>query len=871
MDSLPEAGSGGIESHPAGRACLRDSHLGLGDEKIEEATEASSTGADNADSSNDRSEGAEEDNNNDEAEHTTYESSGIEDDVEAETGDIEDNHDNEVSDYMERLISTHLKSVMENHPMVDISIPERFIDESRQSVMVSMIVTALEQDSNIVLAHLLKAAIRVHRTDQDGVAAAIDHLFQETIRILLSQKNSGEDVNIALLQTVLEELIRCDASDSDMSSPEHASDSHTVSNITVCASGSTKEVAFEDILSCFWSSKLETVCHECHQSFNSEPPIRTIAQDGAITQISSSLRVRVFNRHFACLKTKETFMVPVSHVWEDSIRTANESKTHNDDAASTLIRTLRDLFEGAENAYGPEVEFWHDYFSVPQWEPKTKESLLLCLPAIYSSCDEILVHMSDLPTASAKQLLFDRDMGEGIPIWQAIQRIPPLSDLSKSQWMQRMWVTLEYSQAKAACVMDQSNTIWRNKEVENRPFACNTFTRLLNGGSGQLIGMYRWAKTFSQNIGGQVDSLILVAMDNMQGHQLCLGEVMELVSKKQCQVLRDRFLAMHIILNPNPALSEPSTIPGTDTDACSWVWRGALSRGDYSPLLLQPKECIPSSNPEPPLPSWLVGCRGLDGAEWGFGNQETALKEIPVVAEMSVKVGLNQVGEIRAIHYLNTQDLGEVKGVNEVIQILVAIARTEGLQLSPKDLYNGIDRVFPSDRISTRVVQGRLNMVFSFNERQMQDPDFSTKLSEHLDLYAEASDVQRKAQVLDAAQSITTLLQLDKNIISTISTEVTRLTRSSNVARRRKARGAVKGEPLCEVRCPRCHKVTLLRLDLRITGNVGDIVYRIPGLSYSQSVDDGVGLVLRDRKITGRMFYGKPECDCQLQETVIIW
>jgi hypothetical protein len=260
----------------------------------------------------------------------------------------------------------------------------------------------------------------------------------------------------------------------------------------------------------------------------------------------------------------------------------------------------------------------------------------------------------------------------------------------------------------------------------------------------------------------------------------------------------------------------------------------------------------------------------VDGAEWDLGNQETAPKENPVVTDGSVKVVLNQVGEITAIHYLDTEDSGEVEGVNQVIQILVAIAHTEGLVLSPNDLYDAIGCVFPFDRMHSRMARAMVNMVFSFDERQTQDSEFSTKLSEHLGLYTEVSGEGRKSQVLDAAQSITTLLQLDTHIMGTISAEVTRLTRSRHVARRRKARGAVKGEPLCEVRCPKCHKTTLLRLDLRVTGNAGDIVYRIPRLSYSESVNDGVGLVLRDGRITGRMLYGKPACNCQLEEALEI-
>jgi hypothetical protein len=102
------------------------------------------------------------------------------------------------------------------------------------------------------------------------------------------------------------------------------------------------------------------------------------------------------------------------------------------------------------------------------------------------------------------------------------------------------------------------------------------------------------------------------------------------------------------------------------------------------------------------------------------------------------------------------------------------------------------------------------------------------------------------------------------------SSRVTRLTRSWYIASRRKNRGAVSGEPICEVRCPKCRIVTLFRLDLRDTGQLGDKLYRIAGLGYSESVEDGVGLVINIGRITGRMFYGPPACGCQLPEKVEI-
>lgn len=183
---------------------------------------------------------------------------------------------------------------------------------------------------------------------------------------------------------MIEQLVRHEANNDDTSSPEQASDSTTVASTPVFVSDSAEETALENIVSCFCSSKLETDCRYCHQPFENEPPIHNIAQESSIAQLSSSkIHVRVFNRHSVCLKANETFMVPVSHVWDNSIRVVNEPRAHNDDATLAMLGTLGALFRGAEDAYGPEVEFWHEYFSVPQWEPKMKESLLLGLPAIY--------------------------------------------------------------------------------------------------------------------------------------------------------------------------------------------------------------------------------------------------------------------------------------------------------------------------------------------------------------------------------------------------------------------------------------------------------------------------------------------------------
>jgi hypothetical protein len=303
---------------------------------------------------------------------------------------------------------------------------------------------------------LLKAAVSVSKDACEEEITVVNRFILRSINTIFG---AGAAQGIAFLQTILEGLLTRDNLDEDTSSSECSSTVRTASWIIVSVGKVTMEVSLCDILSCFWTTRLDTDCYSYEQPFINEPPVRTIAKIEPKLQSSSELHIRVFNRHYSCLEKSETFFVPVSHVWEASIRLANESKTYNDDAASTLISTLESLFHGAKDAYDPGVEFWHDYFSVPQWEQETKESLLLCLPAIYHLAEEILVHMSDFPSHQATLLLVGNLVGSDVPLIEALKRIPRLRTSANSQWMQRMWVLLEYSQSKAACFMDHSNHI----------------------------------------------------------------------------------------------------------------------------------------------------------------------------------------------------------------------------------------------------------------------------------------------------------------------------------------------------------------------------------------------------------------------------
>lgn len=150
--------------------------------------------------------------------------------------------------------------------------------------------------------------------------------------------------------------------------------------ITVALGVNVMAIQLDEILSTFWGTALNTDCEECGERFRHEPPLRTISRNEAISVTSGdSPHARIHNRHLACLLSSGTLFIPVSHAWEDSVRQANGSCTYNDEATLTLVQNLSVLLKSSEDAYPPTVEFWHGYFSVPQWEQNTKERWLVLL------------------------------------------------------------------------------------------------------------------------------------------------------------------------------------------------------------------------------------------------------------------------------------------------------------------------------------------------------------------------------------------------------------------------------------------------------------------------------------------------------------
>lgn len=151
----------------------------------------------------------------------------------------------EVSDYMDTLVRDHLRAVMERHQVPE-DTPAQELDDAQRLFVIQLVPIGLRQDRDTLLAHLLRAALRV-RSDAGGAdSVAVDDFLRRTVNIL---KDVGDTEGTAFLQTVLEDLLRRDQADEDAPSTGRSSPVGRVSVITIFMENESFDVSFHDVVS----------------------------------------------------------------------------------------------------------------------------------------------------------------------------------------------------------------------------------------------------------------------------------------------------------------------------------------------------------------------------------------------------------------------------------------------------------------------------------------------------------------------------------------------------------------------------------------------------------------------------------------------
>ncbi|CAJ0554836.1 Ff.00g133490.m01.CDS01 [Fusarium sp. VM40] len=566
-----------------------------------------------------------------------------------------------------------------------------------------IVTTSLRQQNDNLLATFLEQLITLGTGQPVAFLTTMrqysNRLLQKSSSLANTSPGSGWLVD-ELLATLLRLLIP----EEPQPQLEVARNSRDVDSICISVGDEKFDVTPQQVLEYFWRTKLNTDCLVCKEPFEDRrgPPIRTfsrtVERDGEAGSAKKDIRccIRVFNRHFECLKGEGVQFIPVSHVWHRPVSEAHHHpKRTNKEAGTAVFDTIVQLLSSSRIAYEDDTEFWHDYLSVPQWVYEVQQSLLFILPSIYHAATEILVCMRDVHGRHISQVLRLKHMlSQRLSLVNCLDAIPALYAFFHCQWLQRMWVSVEYACSQKASLMDGDHRIWRTWPLNDT--APTDFLSQFSDDAQRLLNeVFTQASAFSRSI------FIGMPYFSRQAENPCLGEIVSMIGGKNCLYSRDRFIAVHAILNqsaPTTHLHRQPSLPKDATALCHQVWLHALEIGDYSPLLLRP----PPEEEQTVQARWLVGYETLCRQSWGLGNMISGPTERGIVSEGCLKPKMEVVGNITNICLVDFLDR-DGAGIMEKILSLFQTTCTGGII----NFVSAITRLFPIDidhkRLATRI------------------------------------------------------------------------------------------------------------------------------------------------------------------------
>ena len=599
-----------------------------------------------------------------------------------------------------------------------------------------------------------------------------------------------------------------------------------------------------------WTDYFDSVCLVCSADFNppQQPPIRTISlligqgrpEDLIDLEADpSTIRLRIHNRHLHCIIERQIQYVPVSHAWHERVALAHLSKLSNVEAENIVYASPIQVLMAAMEKLGLDVEVWHDYISVPQWQRDTQQRLILQLPDIFSYPEVSLIHLDDFSARSLQEIFRTAS-----PTTYALSHEERLQEIAKfynARWHQRMWVALELAHSKRACIVTQDYVV-----LTEERYMSDSFFFFLEYFKNAI-------KTIGQEV-GNTRFMPLVTQLGFRGLAYLrketnpsFGEVFSLIAEKDCRDYRDRHLAIASFLGLKTHDELCEQFHGKTTDeVCEWTWKETLKQGDCGPLLLVQS---PMSKLNHPHPRWIAGGREMRAKMWDLGSllHPPAIKVCTSIAD-SLRLKLQHVGSTAHVHFYGSKsDSGKEEDFRRTIRVI----------LSSPDCCTAIGFVAAMNRLFPSYLGGSVftEIPTTLGNYVQVNPDFVQVLEELLAEFSSQSDEDNTIHQQMIAQEIIDLLSLASPHISSIG-GFSRL-EWVTLQNRTPYMPAV-----AMVRCHTCLQCFPFLLELLGKPNGIAEVYRIPNLQYSDTLRNGVGIVVSNKEIIGRMYSGTPACEC---------
>ncbi|KAB2577473.1 hypothetical protein DBV05_g4027 [Lasiodiplodia theobromae] len=549
--------------------------------------------------------------------------------------------------------------------------------------------------------------------------------------------------------------------------------------------------------------------------------------------------ISIYNRHLACLQQGSVTYVTVSHVWDLDVSAAQARGRHSPQDIATRqkafarpINIYRALVSNLQKTKGETdgggaFEVWHDYISVLQWRDDIKEKMLGAIPKIYGGSHFTLAFLEDV----TPQMVEDMRHAPS-----SERRLAGVTGVCNAQWFARVWTAMEFVRSARLKPMVSDYTIYDDAPGMFLGKAADVYEEEIRL-QGDILEVERMAQQGRRLVPWNVVTIADARRDKV----LDYAPAFSVLSARGCRSDRDFFHALRgIVLGKH---DEP--LKADSQAACLQVAMRCLEAGDYSPLLITPR--LGAADPRKDR-SWVERMGYNDVISWGLRGRlsRPECHDSFYFAGNQPVLKLERIGIVRTVRrFLHPDQHANFANIARTVVDYTgpdvdAFVETLGTRLYDQDKSDIMRRLAQENRRQALEIALREQYDVAHRHWPMEGFKGSKWVADAMGL-SNASLEHRKGQ--------TPFEYLERH------------GRTIHLLHR---------QAIIGVACQTCHDTFLFRAALyQCPTEVRDAVaYRIPGLHYKMARPDGVGILVKNEKIVGRMIWACPACPCQQREMV---
>ncbi|KAK8006859.1 hypothetical protein PG989_000849 [Apiospora arundinis] len=539
-----------------------------------------------------------------------------------------------------------------------------------------------------------------------------------------------------------------------------------------------------------------------------------------------------------CLKAKNVQYVTISHVWDAEIGDVQSSRMQRDGIVERIFVSAHAIFQGLEDSGHGRAEIWYDYLSVPQWETELKIKILNAIPDFYRSSSFTLVLLLDV----------DKEDVANLPSGQPGQhRIDSYMAICNAKYFSRVWTTMEYVRSSDLRVMLKGYQI--ATEGEHHVFLPKMFSVWNEEVHRQCSNVWqveREAGMGQRIVPWQIGQL----MEIRERVLVNFGVALATLRSRGCRSSEDFLYALRGITKAR----EPEKIDRDPGKALVQIAEACLKEGDYSPLMVTPRISRYDQRQQQ--------------SEFGFNDV------------YSFGFGVDTDGSCPAFHKDSIFNRGvSILKLETIGTVDFARTRSHQWGLPPFPIFEYythwvLHHSGPDVDEFARAIGARFyNLSDKEVEAALSNPSRRDIIEEELQIRYDMAGSHwngprpNERDPWNDTIPDTRRLAGALGLLSTLPDGYTALDfsiRHGGTMHFSAYAGFIAAT------CPKCRKRFAYRAAMfkRPTEMLGAVAYRLPGLKYFFTRVDGAGIILKDRKVIGRLIYASPACPCRPSEMV---